>query len=40
MAEEILGHEFWFKNIDETWNFFTKGIDQNELMTNKHKCLL
>ena len=37
MAEENICQEFWLKNIDETWNYFIKEIDQNELVTKKHK---
>ena len=37
MAEENICQEFRFKNIEETRNYFIKKIDQNELMSNKHK---
>ena len=37
MAEENICQEFRFKNIEETRNYFIKEIDQNELMSNKHK---
>ena len=39
MAEETVGQEFRIKNIEETRNFFIEEIDQNELMSNKHKMV-
>ena len=37
MAEENISHEFRLKNKDETRNYLTKEINQNELMIKKHK---
>ena len=37
MAEENIGQEFRLKNINERRNYFVEDIDQNELMTKKHK---
>ena len=37
MVEEDLNQHFRFKNIDETWNYFFEEIEQNELMSKKHK---
>ena len=37
MVEENLSQEFRLKNIEQTRNYFIKEIDQNELMTKKHK---
>ena len=37
MVEENVSQEFWLKNIDETRNYFLKEIEQNELMSKKHK---
>ena len=37
MVEESISKEFRLKNIDETRNDFVKGIEQNELMSKKHK---
>ena len=37
MSEEIISQEFRLKNIDEWWNYFIKEINQNELMSKKHK---
>ena len=37
MVEENINQEFRLKNIDETRNYFIKEIDQNELMSKKHK---
>ena len=36
MVEENISQEFSLKNTDQR-NYFTEGINQNELMTNKHK---
>ena len=30
----------WFKNIDETRNYFVDQIERNELMSNKYKKVL
>ena len=40
MAEENISQEFRLKNIDETINYFLKKIEQNELMSKKHKKLV
>ena len=37
MAEENIGQEFRLKNLNERRNYFVEDIDQNELMTKKHK---
>ena len=37
MVAEKTGQEFRLKNIDETRSYFVEEIDQNELMSNKHK---
>ena len=37
MVEENISQEFWLKYIDETRNYFLKEIEQNELMSKKHK---
>ena len=37
MSEENISQEFRLKNIDETRNYFIKEINQNELMSKKHK---
>ena len=37
MAEENVSQEFRMKNVEQTRNYFIKEIDQNELMSNKHK---
>ena len=37
MREENISHEFRLKNKDETRNYLTKEINQNELMIKKHK---
>ena len=37
MAEENIGQEFRLKNINKRRNYFVEDIDQNELMTKKHK---
>ena len=37
MFEEIRSEEFRLINIDETRNFMTEKINQNELMSKKHK---
>ena len=37
MIEENISQEFRLKIIDETKNYFLKGIEQNDLMSRKHK---
>ena len=37
MVEENISQEFTVKNIDETRNYFLEDIEQNELMSRKHK---
>ena len=37
MAEENISQEFTFKNIDETRNHLLEEINQNELISKKHK---
>ena len=37
MAEENISQKFRLKNINETKSFFIKEIEQNELMSKKHK---
>ena len=37
MTEENISQEFRLKNIDETRNYFIEEINQNELMSKKHK---
>ena len=37
MVEENISQEFRLKNIDETRNYFLEEIEQNELMSKKHK---
>ena len=37
MVEENISQEFRLKNIDETRNYFLEEIEQNELMSGKHK---
>ena len=37
MAEENVSQEFRLKNIDETRNYFLEKIEQNQLMSKKHK---
>ena len=37
MVEENISQEFKLKNIEETRNCFIKEIDQNELISKKHK---
>ena len=37
MSEENISQEFRLKNIDETKNYFIEEINQNELMSKKHK---
>ena len=37
MSEQNISQEFRLKNIDETRNYFLKEIEQNKLMSEKHK---
>ena len=37
LVEENISQEFRLKNINETRNYFIEEINQNELMTKKHK---
>ena len=37
MSEENISQELRLKNIDETTNYFIEEINQNELMSKKHK---
>ena len=37
MVEENISQEFRLKNIDETRNYLIEEINQNELMSKKHK---
>ena len=37
MSEENVSQEFRLKNIDETRNYLIERINQNELMSRKHK---
>ena len=37
MGEENISQEFRLKNIDKTKNYFLEDIEQNELMSRKHK---
>ena len=37
MKEKIICQEFMLKNIDKTRNYFLEEIEQNELMSRKHK---
>ena len=37
MSEENIRQEFRLKYIDETRNYFIKEINQNEIMSKKHK---
>ena len=39
MVEEHINQELRLKNIDETRNYFLEEIEQNELMSGKHKKL-
>ena len=40
MTEENTSQVFRLKNIDETRNYFIEKINQNELMSKKHKKFL
>ena len=37
MVEENTNQEFRFKNVDKRGNYFLKEIEQNELISRKHK---
>ena len=37
MGEENISKEFRLKNIDETRNYLIEEINQNELISEKHK---
>ena len=37
MVEENISEKFGLKNVDETINYFPEEIEQNELMSRKHK---
>ena len=37
MSEENISQEFRLKNKDETRNYLTEEINQNELMSKKHR---
>ena len=37
MIEENISQEFRLKNIDERRNYFLEEIEENELMSRKHK---
>ena len=37
MVEENTNQEFRLKNMDKTRNYFVKEIEQNELISRKHK---
>ena len=37
MGRENISQEFRLKNVEEINNYFIKKIDQNEMMSNKHK---
>ena len=37
MSQENISQEFWLKNIDETRNHLIEEINQNEVMSKKHK---
>ena len=39
MAEEIISQEFKLKDIDETRNYLIGKINQNDLMSKKHKIV-
>ena len=39
MAEKCISHKFIRNSIEETRNYFIKEMDQNELMSNKHKIV-
>ena len=37
IVEENISQEFRLENIDETRNYFLEEIEQNELMSGKHR---
>ena len=37
MVEENISQDFRLRNIDQTRNYFLEEIEQNELMSRKHK---
>ena len=37
MVEEKISQEFRLKNLNETRNYFLQEIEQNELISRKHK---
>ena len=37
MVEENVSQEFRLKNIEKTRNYFVEKMEQNELMSNKHR---
>ena len=37
MVEENISQEFCWKYVDETRNYFLEEMEQNELMSRKHK---
>ena len=37
MGGENISHEFGFKNVDDTRNYFVEEIDQNEFLRKKHE---
>ena len=37
MFEENISQEFRLKNVNETRNYFLEEIEQNQLMSKKHK---
>ena len=39
MSVENISQECWLKNIHETRNYLIEEINQNELMSKKHKKL-
>ena len=39
MSEENISQEFRLKNTDETRNYLIQEINQNELMSKKHKIV-
>ena len=39
MFEENISQEFRLKNIGEIRNYFAKQIEQNELISRKHKIV-
>ena len=39
-GEENISQEFRLKNIDKTRNYFVEEIEENEMMSKKHKKVL